>query len=190
VWVDVNIPGGLQHIGFGSAPTSVATDGQSFSVEDLYRSEYASLVRLALALTGRGELAEELVQDTFIAAQRNWNRIENYDNAATWLRRVLTNRCISRHRRSITEALLLLKLKGQRQLLADQSSTDEQLWALVRALPKNQRQSVALFYVDDRPVNEIAAILGCNDETVRTHLRRARTTLASQLSEPISSEKN
>lgn len=42
------------------------------SFEDVYRSEYAPLVRLAVVLTGRLDVAEELVQDAFEAAHRRW----------------------------------------------------------------------------------------------------------------------
>jgi RNA polymerase sigma-70 factor, ECF subfamily len=148
-----------------------------------YASEYVALLRLAIALTGKRELAEELVQDTFVAAQRNWSKIQKYDNAPTWLRRVLLNRCVSRHRRAGTEARLLLRLRNEREVVSP-SSTDDVLWSHVRSLPTNQRRSVALFYIDDLPVSEIAEILGCGEETIRTHLRRARATLATLLSNP------
>jgi RNA polymerase sigma factor (sigma-70 family) len=149
---------------------------QTVEVADLattYASEYPSLLRLAIALTGRRELAEELVQDTFVAAQRNWSRIEKYDNAPMWLRRVLLNRCVSRHRRAGTEARLLLRLRSEREPSSN-ALADDLLWGLVRSLPNHQRRSVALFYIDDLPVSEIAVVLGCGEETVRTHLRRAR----------------
>jgi RNA polymerase sigma-70 factor, ECF subfamily len=160
------------------------SSSQTVVVADLaatYASEYASLLRLAVALTGRRELAEELVQDTFLAAQRNWSTIQKYDNAATWLRRVLSNRCVSRHRRAGTEARLLLRLRSEPEA-APVAAADDVLWKLVRSLPNNQRRSVALFYVDDLPVSEIARVIGCGEETVRTHLRRARATLAVLLS--------
>jgi DNA-directed RNA polymerase specialized sigma24 family protein len=103
---------------------------QTVEVADLattYASEYPSLLRLAIALTGRRELAEELVQDTFVAAQRNWSRIEKYDNAPMWLRRVLLNRCVSRHRRAGTEARLLLRLRSEREPSSN-ALADDLLW--------------------------------------------------------------
>ena len=51
----------------------------------------------------------------------------------------------------------------------------------MRQLPEQQRWAVTLFYVDDRPVSEVARILGCSEGSVKTHLSRARTTLADQL---------
>ena len=40
---------------------------------------------------------------------------------------------------------------------------DDDLWDRVRALPEQQRWAVALFYVADRSVADIAAVLGCSE---------------------------
>ena len=63
------------------------------------------------------------------------------------------------------------------------AAADPELWRLVRRLPEQQRWAVALHYVEDRPVAEVAAVLGCSEGTVKTHLSRARATLARQLDE-------
>ncbi len=55
--------------------------------------------------------------------------------------------------------------------------------AALMALPARQRAVVALHYLDDRPVAEIAALLGCSSGTVKTHLARARQALAAVLGE-------
>lgn len=57
----------------------------------------------------------------------------------------------------------------------------EEFWGLVRKLPARQAQAIALFYLEDRPVNEIAEILGCKESTARVHLMRARRKLARLL---------
>ena len=58
---------------------------------------------------------------------------------------------------------------------------DEALWAAVRALPRRQRQVVALRFVEDRSIGDIASIVGCDEPTVRTHLRRGRLAVAATL---------
>ena len=61
------------------------------------------------------------------------------------------------------------------------SSESEVLWAEVRRLSKRQAQAVALFYAADLPLAEIADVLGCSEGTVKSHLKRARSTLARKL---------
>jgi RNA polymerase sigma factor (sigma-70 family) len=50
-------------------------------------------------------------------------------------------------------------------------------------LSPQQRAAVALFYFEDRPTPEIAAILGCSESTAKVHLFKARKHLAAVLGE-------
>ena len=54
---------------------------------------------------------------------------------------------------------------------------DREVWDLVRRLPKRQAQAVALHYLEDLPVSEIAEILECSPGSVKTHLSRGRQAL-------------
>ena len=53
----------------------------------------------------------------------------------------------------------------------------------VRRLPTSQRAAIVLHYYEDRPVAEIASILGCAEATARVHLHRGRKRLAELLGE-------
>jgi RNA polymerase sigma-70 factor (ECF subfamily) len=57
---------------------------------------------------------------------------------------------------------------------------DEALWALVRDLPDQQRRAVALHYVGDLSVTDVAEVMECTEGTVKTHLSRARANLAQR----------
>jgi len=151
--------------------------------EAFYRREYAGAVRLAFTLTGRRDLAEELAQDTFLACLRHWDQVSGYDDPTRWVRRVLTNRCISSGRRHITELRLLVKLRRERPRSPSLSEPSDRLWDAVRHLPKRQAQVLALAFVEDLDVRQIAATLGVGEESVRTHLRRGRAAIAARLEE-------
>ena len=49
----------------------------------------------------------------------------------------------------------------------------------VDALPEKQRQAITLYYFDERPVDEVAEMMGLPVNTVKTHLHRARASLAA-----------
>ena len=55
-------------------------------------------------------------------------------------------------------------------------------------LPRRQRAAIVLHYFEDRPVTEIATLLGCGDVTVRTHLARGRKALAERLGEELTDD--
>jgi len=151
------------------------------SLDEVYRREFPSLMALAYGLSGSRSAAEELVQDAFLAAHRQWSRIGGYDDLGAWLRRVVVNRSVSAVRRRVAESRALTRLGTRPPLPAPLPAPDEELWRAVRALPRRQAQAVALYYGDDRSIAEIATILDCAEGTVKAHLHAARQALAKAL---------
>lgn len=143
------------------------------------------LVGLAYALSGSRSAAEDLAQDALLAAYRRWDEVSRMDDPAAWVRRVVANRAVSLVRRRISEAKGLARLASERPRpdVPPLSAETEGIWAEVRRLPRRQRQVVALRYYGQLSMSEIADVLGCSKESVNTHLRRARTTLARRLPE-------
>ncbi len=165
----------------GDADAVSGAEPALVSFADLYASQYEAMLRLAGALVGRWDVAEELVQDAFVALHRRWDRVSRYDSPVDWLRRVVSNRAISTLRRRATEVRLLGQLARERNPAVEPPSAQHPVWQVVVKLPKRQAQVIALRYVDDLSVAQIASVLQCNENTVRTHLRRARLTIADRL---------
>jgi RNA polymerase sigma-70 factor, ECF subfamily len=153
------------------------------SFDTVYRAEYARLVRTLLVLTGRRDVAEELAQDAFLVAHRKWRTVGAYERPDAWIRRVALNAAVSVARRRTTEARLLLRLGRERPPEPAWTGPTAEVWAAIRSLPARQAQVAALVLVEDRSIEETAAVLDCGEETVRTHLRRARMALAEKLAQ-------
>lgn len=152
------------------------------SFDQFYAATSRRTLALAYALTGNWGDAEDLVQDAFSAAHRKWPQVSGYDDPSSWVRRLVLNRSVSRWRRAQREALAVVRLGSRsRDAVAVDDPIDPQFWAAVRRLPAQQARAVALFYVDDLSVEQIAAHLACSVGSVKTHLSRARAALASQL---------
>jgi RNA polymerase sigma-70 factor, ECF subfamily len=147
-----------------------------------YQSEYRSVVALAYALTGRAAVAEELAQDAFLVAYRNWGRVSVYEVPGAFVRRVVANMSVSFTRRLGAEARALARLAARSPRWSTPlEPTDADFWRSVRSLPRRQAQVLALRYLEDRSDDEIAAILGCSVATVRVHLHNGRIALAGKL---------
>jgi len=150
-----------------------------------YRREYRSVYAMCLALAGPGA-ADDLAQDAFIRAHRQWERIVAYDVPAAWVRRVAINLATSLARRLAAEARALRRFAGRRETVGQQRDPeprdpDDELWAEVRRLPARQSSILILHYVEDLSVDQIAELLGLSANTVKVHLHRGRVTLASRL---------
>lgn len=153
------------------------------SFESWYQSEYRAVVALVSTLCRTRSAAEELTQDAFLEAHRRWADVSTHPNPSGWIRTVVLNKARSRFRRSSAEARAYAKHlgRGQRESWSLPEPVDH-FWAEVRALPARQAQVIALHYVDDLPVDEIADILSLSPGSVKTHLHRARASLAARLS--------
>ena len=147
-----------------------------------YAREYSSVVGLAYALSGSRWSAEELAQEAFLAAHRKWDEVGGYEQPGAWVRRVVSNLSTSLLRRRIVEARALVKLAARRpESLPPLDATDAEFWRSVRSLPTRQSQVIALHYLDDLSVAEIAETLNVSQGTVKTHLHRGRMELARRL---------
>ena len=154
----------------------------SLAFDDWYRSEYRAVVGLVYSLSGSRGAAEEIAQDAFLEAHKRWGELSAYDEPGGWVRKVAMNRARSRFRRRAAEARAYARHVGRtRPLPGVLSEPSDEFWAAVRALPEQQAKVVALHYLEDRPVDEIASILGIAEGTVKTHLHRGRATLAARL---------
>ena len=152
--------------------------------ERFYAREYRSVLALAYGLSGSRSGVEDLTQESFAAAFREWDRIGRYVDPGAWVRRVLVNRSVSAWRRRVSELRTVLRLGGDaRARPVDLDPAVDEVWAEVRRLPKRQAQVVALMYVEDRSTEDIATILGCSTGAVKQHLFRARKRLAVRLGE-------
>ena len=147
-----------------------------------YRANYHRVVALAVVLSADRAEAEDLAQDAFAAAHGRWPELGGYDNPGGWVRRVVANMAVSgyRRRQSETKGLRLVGLPRPSSLPYGTEHRAE-LWAAVRGLPKRQAQVVALFYLGDRSVAEVAELMGLSEGSVKSHLARARRALAGQL---------
>lgn len=150
------------------------------SFDAFYRREYRSVLGLSLVLHGNWSGAEEITAEAFLAALRVWERIGSLDNPGAWVRRVVANQAVSAFRRKTSEAKALLLMGSDRTGTA-WSIDAVDVWSEVRRLPRRQAQVIALTYFDDLPRREVAEILGCSQETVKTHLERGRRRLAERL---------
>jgi RNA polymerase sigma-70 factor (sigma-E family) len=148
----------------------------------VYERNYRRALGLAYSLTGDRGSAEDLVQEAFLNAHKNWSQVSRYDDPMHYVKRVISTRAVSRWRKLGRESLAMGRLRGRRSDHVEQPTLrDPEFWNAVRALPAQQRQVVTLHYVEDMAVDQIAMVLERSSGTVKTQLFRARQTLAQQL---------
>ena len=175
-WLHLERGDPVVHVGGSAAVGSLET------FEEFYAREFPAVVGLAFALSGSRSASEDLAQEAFLEAHRNWAQVAGYERPDLWVRRVVSNKSMSMFRRRYAEARALARLaRRAATTLPELSADDAEFWAAVRSLPRRQAQVIALRYLDDRSVAEIAEILGTATGTVKRHLFDGRQAVARRL---------
>ena len=145
-----------------------------------FRAEFPAVTRTAYLVLRDPDAAEDVAQEAFTQLHRHWAKVSGYDRPGAWVRRVAIRLAVRAARRDQLRDRLLPWLTLPQ---ATTASRDPDLAAALRILPPQQRAAVALYYYEDRPVNEVAVLLGCTPSTAKVHLFKARKRLAALLGE-------
>ncbi len=170
------------------APTSDWSDPDAVTAA-LFEEHARSLVGLALLFVDNRDAAEDIVQEAFIRLSRSLHRIEDPTRSAAYLRSIVLNLARDSNRRG----LLSLRHRTPANDLAP-DNVDEtvigrddhrRVLAAVRQLPRRQRDCLALRYLLDLGVAEIASTLELSPNSVKTHLKRGLATLRHDFGEEL-----
>ena len=151
-------------------------------IQRCFDASYRRLVGQLYGVCGDLSEAEDVVAEAFARAVSRRRAFERLDNPEAWLRTVAVNLARSRHqRRRLGERLLGRTTADDQRHPPDHTNDRIALLAALRALPDHQREALALHYLADLPIADVAATLGVPVGTVKARLSRGRTALAAAL---------
>jgi RNA polymerase sigma-70 factor (ECF subfamily) len=160
--------------------------GEPSAIEALVHAYYADVYRLAVSILEEVEDAEEVAQDTFIAAAAGLERFRGDSKLKTWLFGIAINLCRTRLRKRRSRMVLQHALEALHFLRPSQPSPEEivehaelhtRLWDAIHALDEKHRLPVILHYLHELSVPEISEILTLEPGTVYSRLHYARKKL-------------
>jgi RNA polymerase sigma-70 factor, ECF subfamily len=169
------------------------SDDEAFAV--LVRRYVRPATLLAAQLLGIREEAEDIVQDALLIVHRNARRFDATRPFGPWFYAIVRRLAANRRARSLRRARLLRLWKGpvtgEPALPAPEAALNAGLDAIaaaraMRRLPRMQRACFELVEIRGLSSEEVAAMHGISESTVRQHVFRARATLRSVLSEKAS----
>jgi RNA polymerase sigma-70 factor, ECF subfamily len=161
-------------------------DRKAFS--DLYKGRQGDLIRYAAALLA-GDQAEaaDAVDEAFLDIWRFAGRYTGEGSAEGWLRRIVRNKSVDAIRKRKAGTFSGDEADEQIAKVADDGASPEdnvqrksaqiELRAALDRLSPEHREVVWLCYFEDKSMSEIAAIVECPENTVKTRLYHARLKL-------------
>ena len=164
---------------------SAALEADAF--EALFVSHFPSVVRTVFYIVQDRAVAEEITQDAFIKLLTKWQKVSTYDRPDMWVRRVAIRQA-QRERHRDRHRAELERSTAPVNLVHEPTMSDPQVLEAVRSLAPTQRAIVVLFYYEDRPMDEIADLVGCSTSAGWSQLHNARKRLAALLSEEVTDD--
>ena len=159
-------------------------EGSDAGFVGLFEVEYPALVRSIYLIVHDREQARDIAQEAFVQLFPRWRRVSHYDRPDAWVRRVAIRMAV----RAIRREGLRRRYEPRVEVSPPPGPVDLDVLRAVAKLPGAQRAAVVLFYLEDRPVTEVADILACSEVTAKVHLHRARKRLAQLLGDEESWE--
>ena len=131
------------------------------------------------------EDAEELTQDVFLKAFQQLSSFKAESSFSTWIYRIATNVSISAVRKRKNEAIRLddsvfANLSDTQVDEALEDDSEEQLQRLQRAMEQleaDERALVTLYYMEEKPLAEVAFIMGLTEANTKVKIHRIRKKL-------------
>jgi len=154
-------------------------------IRELYAGSYRRLVLQLYGVTGDLNEAQDAVQEAFIAALSSPRQFAAKDNPEAWIRRVAVNHARTRWRRRKTLDRILRLFRAGATSVPASSPDRVALISAMRRLPESQRVALALYYLGDLSISEVAETLGVPIGTVKARLSRGRRALAAVLDDRI-----
>ena len=140
-----------------------------------FERHYLSLLRLSIALSGRKETAEDIVQEAFVRSAPRITQLEPGE-VGPYLRRVVVNLWKNRLRRLAVEARNVLPATREPDPGPPLEERDL-MWRALMGLPIKQRACLVLRFYEDLPEPEVASVLGCSVGTVKSQTSRGLAKL-------------
>jgi len=170
----------------------------AFSREAL--PEMDAVYRFALRLSGDRDPAEDLVQETFIRAYRNWESYAPGTQIRSWLFTICRNVFLRREQRSKRHEEIVAQVADEDPARISREATvfisardrdpegafwsqvvDDEILDAIQELPPEFREALILADLEELPYAEIAEVLGIAHGTVKSRVFRARRILQERL---------
>lgn len=166
-------------------------EGDHTLYETLVQRHQSYAMTIAYKIVNNREDAEEVAQDSFVKAFHKLDTFSRMSKFSTWIYRIVSNTAITYVRKKKLNQFDLDKAKRVPVASKDEMEHSDRKWFIDKALSQmipEDRMVVALFYLKDMTLEEIADITNYSTNTLKVRLFRARKRLADELKKVLKEE--
>ena len=178
--------------------------GRLASYAELVRRWSAPILAVCRSHTGRGDVAEDLAQETLVRAFQALSTLSDQNKFGPWLRGIATRACLDWRKAKQTGQRPFSTLDSaarnydppghgeSAEATAERREECDRLRAAVEELPEPYRETLLLYYCERRTYQELAELQGISRATINLRLTKARAMLRERLgaAEKLGASKN
>ena len=169
-------------------------NGEEKGFNEVYSQTYNRVYFRSKQLMKREEDAQDLVQIVFTEAYKNIHTLQNTEALYAWLDGIAYNQSMKMYRKK-KEVLLTEENEGvfdtlenndislMPELTADQKETGNIIRGIIEELPELQKTAIIMYYFDGLKVEQIAGIMECSVNTIKSRLNYARKYIKDRVEE-------
>ena len=162
--------------------------GDPVGYEQLYDRYSKRIYAMTYGMLKNHTDAEDAVQNTFIHVYEKLYTLKDYNSFDSWLEKIAYNEALLliRKRKKMTlfnddlEAKITDQIQDELMLpeeIAERRDTAEKIRSIIAELPEAQRQTLVLFYYNNLKIKQIAEVMNCGENTVKSRLYYARRSI-------------
>lgn len=152
----------------------------------LYKQYVKGMYNVAIRMTNNKAVAEDVLQDAFVKAFSDIQKLKDDRAFGGWLKRIVVNRCIDVCRKDKLQFEDMESIKHQHLEIAEEMDGEidpELLHQLIKKLPDGAREILVMRALEGYKHAEIGKKLGISESTAKTQFFRAKHLLAQMIRE-------
>ena len=144
------------------------------------------LYKIAKTRISNDDDIEDLIQDTMIETYKHIKKLREPDKFKMWVIKILINKCNKLYKKKYRKDISIDEYNLEKYIILNSQKDiedDLNFYHLIKDLKYEERIVLILHYMEQYSVKYISKILKINENTVKTHLYRARERIKKNLNE-------
>lgn len=176
-----------------------AIAGEESALGKIYNLTYVQGFAIALQMVKNEQDAMDIMQDAYISAFRNLNKLADPERLKSWFNCIVANKCkdwLKKKKpqlfsdipaedddREFEDTIVDENLTFSPEDSVDYAETKRLMKEILDSLPEDQKLCVLMYYYEELSVTDIADALGCSTGTVKSRLNYARKKIRNDVEE-------
>lgn len=162
-----------------------AKNGNKQAFSDLFFAINDDLYKIAKTRISNEDDIDDAIQETMIEVYKSVHKLKDNEKFKKWVIKILINKCNRIYRRKYKNDILVddysfidLNINNINNITELENNIN--FYDLIKSLKYEERIISTLYYMEDYSVKEIKSILRMNENTINTHLHRARQKIKNK----------